>query len=323
MRFIREVLGVEDATDLIEATPQLASMPLAVLAARHAYLRRVGAPHGAQLATPGLRPPLLGDLCATPATHDDFAEACGGDESDVAALVAAFRRGGRRAAADGDALLVRDLLAHGWAPAQDRDRRGASAAHVAAGRGAVDVLGALIASDASLARDRDAAGATPLHWAACGVRGTPRARASRSRRPSSSSPPAPTRARRRTTAAPSFTGRRGREASRRADAARGGARARRQRPRVHLRALGGGRRRHRRPRLSTRRLRRGPRDAERRGPHAARARVRLQTDVGSAATPTRGPSSTRSALRAATTRTRRLLRGCWCRIRRFEEGAPS
>ena len=132
LRFIREVLGVEDATDLIEATPQLASTPLAVLAARHAYLRRVGAPRGAQLATPGLRPPLLGDLCATPASHEDFAEACGGDESDVAALVAAFRRGGRRAAADGDALLVRDLLAHGWAPSQDRDRRGASAAHVAA-----------------------------------------------------------------------------------------------------------------------------------------------------------------------------------------------
>ena len=65
LRFLREVLGVEDATDLIEATPQLASMPLAVLAARHAYLRRVGAPHGAQLATPGLRPPLLGDLYMT------------------------------------------------------------------------------------------------------------------------------------------------------------------------------------------------------------------------------------------------------------------
>ena len=31
LRFIREVLGVEDATDLIEATPQLASMPLACL----------------------------------------------------------------------------------------------------------------------------------------------------------------------------------------------------------------------------------------------------------------------------------------------------
>ena len=55
LRFLREVLGVEDATDLIEATPQLASTPLAVLAARHAYLSRVGAPHGAQLATPGLR----------------------------------------------------------------------------------------------------------------------------------------------------------------------------------------------------------------------------------------------------------------------------
>ena len=36
LRFIREVLGVEDATDLLETTPQLASMPLAVLAARHA-----------------------------------------------------------------------------------------------------------------------------------------------------------------------------------------------------------------------------------------------------------------------------------------------
>ena len=32
LRFMREVLGVEDATDLIEATPQLASTPLAVTA---------------------------------------------------------------------------------------------------------------------------------------------------------------------------------------------------------------------------------------------------------------------------------------------------
>ena len=33
LRFLREVLGVDDATDLVEATPQLASTPLAVLAA--------------------------------------------------------------------------------------------------------------------------------------------------------------------------------------------------------------------------------------------------------------------------------------------------
>ena len=171
LRFARHVLGAGDATRLLDATPQLASIPLAVLAARHAYLRRVGAPCGAQLATPGLHPPLLRDLCATPANHENFAESCGGDAASVAELVAAFRRGGRRAAADGDAPLVRDLLDHGWAPARDRDRRGASAAHVAAGRGAVDVLAALVASDASLARDRDGSGATPLHWAACGVRG--------------------------------------------------------------------------------------------------------------------------------------------------------
>ena len=55
--FLREVLGVEDATDLIEATPQLASMPLAVLAARPAYLRRLGAPPAARRPPPGLRPP--------------------------------------------------------------------------------------------------------------------------------------------------------------------------------------------------------------------------------------------------------------------------
>ena len=55
LRFLHEVLGVEDATDLIEATPQLASVPLAVLAARHAYLRRVGAPHGAQRPLDGAR----------------------------------------------------------------------------------------------------------------------------------------------------------------------------------------------------------------------------------------------------------------------------
>ena len=203
----------------------------------------------------------------------------------MAALVAAFRRGGRRAAADGDALLVRDLLAHGWAPAQDRDRRGASAAHVAAGRGAVAVLGELIASDAALARDRDAAGATPLHWAACGVRGN--AAGTGFEEPAAElllASPAPTRARdargrweRRHSLGGVAGGRRGR-----ADAARGRrGRARRQRPRVHLRALGGGRRRHRYLGLSARRLPRRP----------PAGRTPRATRRSSTRAPTNGPTS--------------------------------
>ena len=113
-------------------------------------------------------PKLLSDA---PADHAAFAEACGGNAQEVAELVAAFRRGGRRAAADGDVETVRDLLVRGWRPGLDRDRRGASAAHVSAGSGRVDVLRALLDDDAALANDRDGAGATPLHWAACGVSG--------------------------------------------------------------------------------------------------------------------------------------------------------
>ena len=101
LRFIREVLGVEDATDLIER-PAARVDALAVLAARHAYLRRVGAPRratrdaGAPPAAP--RRPLRHAR-----DPRGLRRACGGDAGDVAALVAAFRRGGRRAAADGDA----------------------------------------------------------------------------------------------------------------------------------------------------------------------------------------------------------------------------
>ena len=168
---------------------------------------------------------------------------------------AAAARGGRRRRAFWSARP-----AHGWAPAQDRDRRGASARARRRRPRAVAVLEALIASDAALARDRDAAGdAAPLgglrrarECRGHGLRGrrgraAPRRRRRRVRDDS--------RRQRRHSLGGVAGGRGGR-----ADAARGRrGRARRQRPRVHLRALGGGRRRpHRWHGLSTRRCARGP-----------------------------------------------------------------
>jgi len=163
LRFARHVLGVQDASALV-ATP-FASIPLPVLAARHAYLRRLGARSGA-----ALRAADVALLCERPAAHDAFAAAVGGDAAAVEAVVRSFRRGGRRACADGDADLAREFLAHGWSPAGDRDRRGASAIHAAAGRGRTRVLQVLLDAGAP-PDDRGGDGATPLHWASCGVDG--------------------------------------------------------------------------------------------------------------------------------------------------------
>ena len=163
LKFARHVLGLADATDLLLSTPRFASVPLAVLVARHAALEREGVADASRGAADA--------VCGGGASHDDFCAYFGlrATPADVARRVAAVRRGGRRAAADGDLDVVRDLLARGWDPGDDADRRGASALHLAAGRGAADVARALAASmdvDAL-----DARGASPLHYAACGVRG--------------------------------------------------------------------------------------------------------------------------------------------------------
>ena len=159
LRFLREVLGVVDATDLLETTPQLASMPLAVLAARHAYLRRVGAPHGAQLATPGLPAAPRRPLRHARGPRR-LRRGRGGDET-------TWRRSWPPSgAAAGARRRTADALwsgpGPGWAPARDGDRRGASAAHVAAGRGAVAVLGAARGDGAGARPRRGGRDAAPL-----------------------------------------------------------------------------------------------------------------------------------------------------------------
>ena len=149
-RFAREVLGL-DPEELFRSVPEFAKANLAkVIAPNHAYLRRCGEAHGAQMSFEDVR---LG-LCRRRPEAED--------------IVAAFRRGGLYAAKNGDSLTLRDLMDHGYSPGSDRDRRGASPLHWAAGHGESKCCEALLSGKLSV-DDRDAAGATPLHWAVAGV----------------------------------------------------------------------------------------------------------------------------------------------------------
>ena len=75
---------------------------------------------------------------------------------------------GRNAAKDGDCEALRLLLESGWRAELDRDRRGASALHMAAGHGHTPALAELLGSMA--VDDRTDDGATPLHFAVAGMR---------------------------------------------------------------------------------------------------------------------------------------------------------
>ncbi|KAJ1457718.1 ankyrin repeat-containing domain protein [Pelagophyceae sp. CCMP2097] len=172
LRFARDVLGCDEPWALARAVPHFVSAPLAtVLAPRHAYLRLVGARHGPRLSVDDVRA-----MCLAPGDDDQFvalAADFGGSGADVAAyraLRGAFRRGPREAARRGDATVIEALLHHGWRGTADRDRRGASALHWAAGHGQTSACGALVAGGLGVCDAADD-GATPLHWASVGVAG--------------------------------------------------------------------------------------------------------------------------------------------------------
>ena len=79
-----------------------------------------------------------------------------------------FRKGGLDAARAGDAAMLSALATHGWDATTDRDKRGSSALHYAAGHGHIDCCAMLMRS--LEVDDRASDGATPLHWAVAGVR---------------------------------------------------------------------------------------------------------------------------------------------------------
>ena len=135
LRALRQLLGVHDAAAVLHH-PRFWSMPLEKdLLPRHAYQVSLGAPATTTWCTTAALEQLLlakdahfveglereGLEGATPEGYADFA--------------AAFRRGGIDAAREGRADLLELAISHGWDPNDERDVRGASALHYAAGHG--------------------------------------------------------------------------------------------------------------------------------------------------------------------------------------------
>ena len=169
LRLLRQLLGVHDAAAVLHH-PRFWSMPLEKdLLPRHAYQVSLGAP-----ATTSGCPAALEQLLLAKDAH--FVEGLaskgleGATAEGYADFAAAFRRGGIDAAREGRADLLELALSHGWDPNEERDVRGASALHYAAGHGhaaCVEVL--LRRGGLSVNDEASGDGATPLHWAVAGT----------------------------------------------------------------------------------------------------------------------------------------------------------
>uniref|UniRef100_A0A7S0NRB7 Uncharacterized protein n=1 Tax=Calcidiscus leptoporus TaxID=127549 RepID=A0A7S0NRB7_9EUKA len=172
-------MGAADAElkSLLEDCPQYWSAPEKSLIPRHAYLVARGLPSGRQLLLHEQRG--LWTLLLRPKSDLQFAEAvCTYGAASSADAVSAdfgrfartFRKGGLDAARAGDVSVLTALETHGYDPASDRDRRGASVLHYAAGHGHVDCCAWACEHGGLGVDDRASDGATPLHWAVAGMR---------------------------------------------------------------------------------------------------------------------------------------------------------
>ena len=123
LRALRQLLGVHDASAVLHH-PRFWSMPLEKdLLPRHAYQVSLGHTTAAleQLLLAKDAQFVEGLEGATPEGYADFASA--------------FRKGGIDAAREGRADLLELAISHGWDADDERDVRGASALHYAAGHG--------------------------------------------------------------------------------------------------------------------------------------------------------------------------------------------
>ena len=186
LAFAREQLAADDAAvqSLLDDFPQYWSINFhKTLLPRHAFLASSSPsstpfPFGADLL--GREDNVLHELLLQPKTDAKFAEALCRITDDADAACHAdlldeyvefsrnFRKGGLNAARVGDVQVLEAWLAHGFDPQTERDRRGASALHYAAGNGHVQCC-ALLCKAALDVDDRASDGATPLHWAVAGV----------------------------------------------------------------------------------------------------------------------------------------------------------
>lgn len=80
---------------------------------------------------------------------------------------------GRNAAKAGSVESLQQLLDDGWQPEADRDRRGTSALHLAAGHGFASASALLVDRQTLPVDDTNIERATPLHFAVAGMRSRP------------------------------------------------------------------------------------------------------------------------------------------------------
>jgi ankyrin repeat protein len=200
MRFLKETLGAHPEEE-VKIPPQYFGARLErILAPRHAFLVYTGLPHGRALfetsSTEGTNTTLWYDFLLSCRKTKRFAVLCQSWQraqgrpatvtpKQIEAFDALFGRGLMSAARntlvqDGNTWpvdhinitsshLIRLMIQHG-APVQERDYRGVSLLHWAAGTGNADALQELLphipdAVWTVTGRDR----ATPLHWAAAGA----------------------------------------------------------------------------------------------------------------------------------------------------------
>ncbi|CAM9297672.1 unnamed protein product [Discosporangium mesarthrocarpum] len=173
LRFICHTMGAE--TSAVSCYPQYFGHPLERhIAPRHAFLVSSGQSVTSKLLDNGCRG--LRKMLELPVNRFVAEMAPGCNVSEYQYFEQRFLRGPFEAARKGDTAVLNLLRSHGW-DCWERDRRGRTALHWAAGAGSLDACQALTAGKGGIGGIRDGVGvgdvgedgSTPLHWAATGV----------------------------------------------------------------------------------------------------------------------------------------------------------
>lgn len=200
MRFLQETMGVANTSEMMQRIPPqyFGARLERIIAPRHAFLVYHGLPHGKMLVEE--HPEMWQDFLISCRTTKRFCALCNqwrrkwSDESSSKAQITAkqieafdvmFGRGILAAARDeicqsnntwplehvniSSAELVKLGLQHGASPLE-RDNRGSSLLHWAAGTGNLDAFKVLLPHfPKGILETTERDGATPLHWAVAGA----------------------------------------------------------------------------------------------------------------------------------------------------------
>ncbi len=194
MRFLQETMGVANTSDMmIRIPPQYFGARLErIIAPRHAFLVHHGLPHGKELVEKN--PDLWSDFLFSCRTTKRFCALCNQwrpkgspmiTSKQIEAFDTVFGRGILAAARDeicqadntwplkhvniSSAGLIELAIQHGANPLE-RDNRGGSLLHWAAGTGNLEAIKVLLPYfPKGILEQTERDGATPLHWAAAGA----------------------------------------------------------------------------------------------------------------------------------------------------------